>query len=219
MDYEGPTAEDLRNIRALNATFLRATNPCDQALDNGVSDRPLTEMQVRRLSEAPFLLFSFREQDAEYWKRLIADDPQKDLLQPAVTVSEQIHELQVAGLGFLWQLSRRNPYVARLACGAPAKWCESIARLTLVGLIRRAANRGDLTLPRFRTGDHVGHRLLQSGVSARLHLQRMSQQFALQAMLTRSSPPHYEELPAAACRFPQAVRRVADRDPKKDPEV
>lgn len=219
MDYQGPTAEDLRNIRALNGAFLRATNSGDCPLDNGIASRPLTEMQIRRLSEAPFLLFSFREQDAEFWKRVIADDPQEDLLQVALPPTERIHELQVAGLGFLWQLSRRNPYVARLACGGPAKWCESIARLTLVNLIRRAAGRGDLTLPRFDAGDHVGQRLLQSGSSARRQLQCMSQQFALQAMLTRGSALQYEELPAAACRFPGTAQRVADRDTKKGRKV
>lgn len=219
MDYQGPTAEDLREIRALNAAFLRASNHHELASDRGISCRPLTEIQIRRLSRAPFLLFSFREHDNEYWIRVIADDPQQDLLRPAVTASEPILELQVAGLGFLWQLSRRNPYVARLACGAPVRWCESIARLTFVDLVRRAANRGDLTLPRFGTSDHVSHRLLQSGVSARLNLQCMSQQFALQAMLTRNSPPHYAAMPAAACRFPTAAQRIADRDARVKTEV
>ena len=121
MDYQGPTAEDLRNIRALNIAFLRASNGGDGALQNGITSRPLTEMQIRRLGEAPFLLFSFREQDAEFWTRILADEPQQDFLQPVLHPGGQLHELQVAGLGFVWQLSRRNPYVARLACAAPAQ--------------------------------------------------------------------------------------------------
>jgi len=219
MDYQGPTAEDLRNIRALNAAFLRATNSDDYPPGNGMKNRPLTEMQIRRLSEAPFLLFSFREQDSEYWKQLIANDPQKDLLRDAAAPTERMHELQVAGLGFLWQLSRRSPYVARLACGAPTKWCERIAQLTLVGLIGRAAWRSDLTMPRFDANDPVVHRLLQSGISARPRLQRMSQQLALQVMLTSDAARYYEELPAAACRFPGVAQRIADRDVKKARKV
>ena len=219
MDYQGPTAEDLRNIRALNVAFLRASNSGDCPLVNGVTGERLTELTLRRLSEAPFLLFSFRERDAEFWSRVLADDPQADLLQPALAPTERLHELQVAGLGFLWQLSRRNPYVARLVCGAPSNWCESIAGLTLVDLIRLVACRGDLTLPRFDAGDHVGHRLLQCGGSARPQLQRMSQQFALQAMLTRGSSPQYDKLPAAACRFPAAAKRVADRGTKRGSKV
>lgn len=219
MDYQGPTAEDLRNIRALNIAFLRATNRSDCTLDNGITSQRLTEMQIRRLGEAPFLLFSFREQDAEFWKRVLTGDSQQDLLQPAVQPGAGLHELQVAGLGFVWQLSRRNPYVARLACGATAQWCESIAQLTIVDLIGRAAGRSDLTVPRFDAGDHVGHRLGKSGISARRKLQHMSQQFALQAMLTGSSAAQYEKLPAAACRFPDAAKRVADRDKIKRRKV
>lgn len=219
MDYQGPTAEDFRNIRALNMAFLRATNCSDCALDNGITRQPLTEMQIRRLGEAPFLLFSFRERDTGYWKRILTGDLQQDLLQPAAQQVGRLHELQVAGLGFVWQLSRRNPYVARLACGASAQWCESIARLTIVELIGRAAGRRDLTLPRFDAGDHVGHRLGNSGTSARRKLQHMSQQFALQAMLTGRSAEHYEKLAAAACRFPGVAKRVADRDKIKRRKV
>lgn len=211
MDYEGPTAEDLDNIRALNAAFLRATNYRDSALTNGISSRPLTELQIRRLSMAPFLLFSFREQDVEFWERIMADDTQADLLR--TPAADAIYAMQVAGLGFLWQLSRRNPYVARLVCGAPVSWCERIARLTLVEVLKRVSGRSDLTVPRFTDCDRVSLRLLQSGASGRRRLQRMSQQFALQAMLTRNSPANYERLPAAACALTAPARRVADRVP------
>jgi len=170
MDYQGPTAEDLRNIRALNIAFLRTTN--GDTLDNGITTQPLTEMQIRRLGKAPFLLFSFRERDVEFWKRIIAGDSQQDLLEPIIAPGARLHELQVAGLGFLWQLARRNPYVARLACGASTQWCESIARLTLVDLLGRAAGRADLTLPRFEAEGHIGYRLGKSGISARRKLQR-----------------------------------------------
>ncbi len=219
MDYQGPTADDLRNIRALNIAFLRSTNSGDGPPGNGISSQPLTELQIRRLGEAPFLLFSFRENDAEFWKLILSGESQQDFLQPAVEPGGRLHELQVAGLGFMWQLARRNPYVARLACGAPAKWCESIARMTLVDLMERAAGRGDLVLPRFDAADPVGNRLGKSGISARRKLQRMSQQFALQAMLTCRSAARVEKLPAAACRFPATARRVADRGTNKRRKV
>jgi len=207
MDYQGPDAVDIRNTRALNRAYLAAIRPTSDVGD--ATGRTLTELQARRLSMTPFLLFSLREQDVEFWEEVLADDPQADLLE--TVASPAIHELQVSALGFLWQLSRQRPYVARLVSGATANWCDRLSALTLVELIRMAAPRSDLIVPRFPEGDKVIDRLLQSGVSAQRNLQEMSQQFALQAMLTRSRPPRYEKLPAAACDRSTPVRQVAER--------
>jgi len=215
MEYEGPTAEDLVNIRALNAAFLRATNHAGRSSTGGASNEPLSDSEIRRLSMAPLLLFSLREEDTEYWGHVLADDAQGSLLHALGAPDDAIQELQVAALGFLWQLSRRNPYVARLVCGAPVSWCDRVARITLVGLLRRTARRGDLIVPRFRTQDQVSLRLLQSGVSGHRHLQQMSQQFALQAMHTRGRSAHYQRLPAAACAFSAPLQRVADTNPAR----
>lgn len=211
MDYQGPDAVDIRNTRALNLSYLAAIRPLNDVGE--ATGRMLTELQARRLSMTPFLLFSLREQDVEFWDEVFADDPQADLLE--TTASPAIHELQVAALGFLWQLSRQRPYVARLVSGATAHWCDRLGALTLVELIRMAAHRSDLIVPRFPEGDKVIDRLLQSGISAKRNLQEMSQQFALQAMLTRSRPPRYERLPAAACDRSTPIRQVADRGGRK----
>lgn len=215
MEYEGPTAEDLVNIRALNAAFLRATNHAERTATGGLSDGPLSDVEIRRLSMAPLLLFSLREEDTEYWDHVLADDTQGNLLLAPDPPDDAILQLQAAGLGFLWQLSRRNPYVARLVCGAPVTWCDRVARTTLVTLLCRTASRGDLIVPRFCTEDHVGLRLLQNGVSGHPDLQQMSRQLALQAMHTRSRRANYQRLPAAACAFSAPVQRVADAKPAK----
>ena len=215
MEYEGPTAEDLVNIRALNAAFLGATNHAERTVTGGVSHGPLSDVEIQRLSMAPLLLFSLREEDTEYWDHVLADDTQGSLLPATDPPDDAILQLQAAGLGFLWQLSRRNAYTARLVCGAPAKWCDRLARTTLVALLRRTASRGDLIVPRFRTQDHVGLRLLQSSVSEHPERQQMSRQLALQAMHTRSRPVHYQRLAAAACAFSAPLQRVVDSKPAK----
>lgn len=216
MDYEGPRAEDLTNIHALNYAFLRATNGGDGIADTGISSQRLSESQMRRLCVMPFLLFSLREQDTDYWDSVLADNPQASLLELPEPPDGVIHNLQAAALGFLWQLSRRNSYVARLVSGAPVSWCERLAHITLVGLLGRAADRGDLISPRFGPRDAVSRRLLQSGTSAEHHLQQMSRQFAMQAMLTCSRPLRFERLPAAACALPAPPQRVAENRADRD---
>ena len=209
MDYQGPTAEDLRNIRALNMAFLRATNCSDCALQNGIASQPLTEMQIRRLGEAPFLLFSFREQDGEFWKRVLTGDSQQDLLHPAVQPGGRLHELQVAGLGFVWQLSRRNPYVSRVVSGAPVGWCERLAGSTLARLLERAAMRSDLLCARFTGDDTIWRRLLNGGVNSKHSLRRTSHHCALQALLTGEHQTRKIRIPAAACSMKHPLQRDA----------
>lgn len=213
MDYEGPTADDLANVNALNGAFLRTSNGVEGAAGRGLSTLRLTDTQMQRLAAAPFLLFSLREHDSEYWQRVLVDDGQPDLLDRTRPPGDAIQELQVAGLGFLWQLSRRNPFAARIICGAPVVWCERLADVTLVSLLNRVAHREDLLVPRFAGEHFVWIRLLQSGVSPKRHLQLMSQQLALQAMLTRAQSARYDRVQAAACGLRTPAQRVAERHP------
>lgn len=211
MEYQGLTTDDLANIHALNRSFLVAISDSGEPGFGVLAERRLSQLQLVRLAGAPFLLFSFREQDDEYWRRVLADDPQIDMLDSADPPIEKIRQLQVAGLGFLWQLSRRNPYAARIVSAAPVSWCERLAGLTLVSLLERAATRSDLLGARFPDEHNAWRRLLGNGISSKRRLRTASQHCALQALLTSGQPLQYNRVSAAACN----MRRSADtRDPK-----
>ena len=207
MDYKCPTRDDLANIRALNRYFLVAVAEADREKFGELAQRRLTEPQLTCLAAAPFLLFSLREQDDEYWRHLLADDPQIDFVDSDVAPCEKFRHLQMAGLGFLWHLSRRSPYVSRIVSGAPLEWCERLANCTLARLLDRAATRADLLRIRFANEDSVWRRLLSDGIDPRSGLKRASHQFALQAMLTRNQRIQIEIVSAAACSMPDPVRR------------
>ena len=163
MDYQGPTPDDLANINALNRSFLAAISDSSADVFGAVAIHKMGVAERTRLASAPFLLFSFREQDDAYWQRILSEDPQIDLMEMSGRPHVRIRQLQAAGLGFLWQLARRNPYAVRLACGASVAWCEQLARLTLVALLQRAAQRGDLLRLRFAEDTTVWRRLLGNG--------------------------------------------------------
>ena len=209
MDYEGPTADDLDNVRALNRCFLELYSGSGAPGCGGLGSRRLPEAELKRLSAAPFLLFSFHESDGELWGRVLGDDPQLDLCSTAGPRDMRLRELTATALSFIWQLSRRNPFAARVISGAPVTWCLQLANVTLMTLAKCVAGRADMLVPRFHDRDDVWRRLLGSGVSARRQLQLMSHQSAMQFMLTRQHKGH-ERLAAAACRFGGPKHRVAD---------
>lgn len=176
MEYEGLTRGDLTNVRALNRAWLRLE---------------MRGKRFERLVAAPFLLFSFREQDDGWWQCLLNEGQQQDLLDERPRVTGERQALQAAGLAFLWELARRNPYVARVVSGASLHWCERIASETLVRVLECAANR-DMVEPRFDYSSRV-----------------FSEIGALHALLTSGQDTRYERMAAAACRMP-AVQQVAD---------
>ena len=135
MEYEGLTQDDLANVRALNRAWLRLRPQDSKGLPR------LSEKRLERLASAPFLLFSFREHDDQWWKSLLEGGPQQDLLEERPTNASDLIALQSAGLAFLWALARRNPYVARLVSGAPLSWCDQIAsgRWCKCWIVERAA--------------------------------------------------------------------------------
>jgi len=201
MEYQGPTTDDLANIHALNRLFLRAISGSAANGFDGVAGRRLTDSQLSRLAGVPFLLFSFREREDDYWQRVLADDPQIDLIDSGSPLDEPIGQLQVAGLSFLWQLVRRNPYAARVVSGAPVSWCERVAGLTLVNFLQKAATRGDLLRMRFSDDDRVWRRLLHNGISTQRQIRLASHHSALQSILTQAPESNYGRLSAAACRI------------------
>lgn len=204
MEYEGLTEDDLANVHALNRAWLQVQT----SEQTGV--RSLTDRQIDRLSRAPFLLFSFREQDDRWWQSLLGEGRQRDLLDTRPPDSSELLALQSAGLAFLWELARRNPYVARVVSGAPPHWCEQIASATLVRLLDCVAGCHTIE-PRFDDASSSHQRLLRRGGSARQEMRVFAQIGALQTMLTSVDVFPYGHLPAAACSMRRTTQQVADK--------
>lgn len=201
MDYQGLIEDDVINVRALNRAWLKLTESGPERF------AALDEKRRKRLADAPFLLFTLRENDFQLWSTLLSDRPQQDLFATCPDAGQR--ELQVACLAWLWELARRNPYVARIVAGAPLQWCERVAAYPLVRLLRNAAD-ADLVRPRFRVDSATHRRLLLRGGSA-LHAARFAAQVAaMQAMLTAVEFTQFGQLPAAACQLRGPAREITD---------
>ena len=112
MEYQGLIEDDVINARALNRAWLKL------AASGPERFAALDEKRRKRLADAPFLLFTLRENDLQLWSTLLSDRPQRDLFAACPDAGQR--ELQVACLAWLWELARRNPYVARIVAGARA---------------------------------------------------------------------------------------------------
>lgn len=221
MEYQGLTTDDLINIGALNLSFLRVVATSDAQAFGALSACRMSLDEQSRLAAAPFLLFSLREHDDDFWQQLLDDNPQLELADQCELPRPDIGQLQAAGLSFLWQLARRNPYAVRLVCGASVNWCERLARLTLVTLLGRSAHRDDLLGLRFANDDILWRRLLGNGVAKSQKLRRASHYGALQHMLTHRHAPPSRRLSAAACsmRAPTQQSGRQNRRTIREPEV
>ena len=203
MDYQGLTPDDLVNVRALNAAWLELAST-----DAGPTGH-LARRRRQRLAGTPFLLFSLRECDDRLWVRLLDDRRQPDLLAGASDPGDARLALQSTALAFLWELSRRNPFVARVVGCAPLSWCELIGSTTLVQLQEAVA--GVLLIePRFPADSPQYRRLLQLGSSAVREARRFAQIAAMQSLLTQGDIAQRGRLAAAACRMASPARQVAD---------
>ena len=213
MLYQGPSIDDLDDIHALNRRFLETLPKAGYSDCGGLSHRRLSASQQTHLGRAPFLLFSFREGESDYWEHVLSDDAQLKLLPSERPLNAMTRELQVAGLSFLWHLSRSNPYAVRIVSGAPQSWCEQVAALPVATFLHRTAERADMLVPRFRDQADVWQRLLKSGVSPNAKLRAMSHQSAFQAMVTRADPVNpatsQKQLQVAAARLPSPGQKNA----------
>jgi len=215
MDYSGPEPADYANVRSLNIAFLSIL----RSSVAGVSLRQhlpaelrsavveLTDLQLRHLSDVRFLLMSIREDDAAVWRQLIAVETTGDLLQPK-PAGDALYRLLIAGLGFLWQLARRNPYAARLVSGAAPGWCERCADMTLIHLVENATHHRDLLRPRFAGQIDIWTKLLGAGISPETDVRAAAHLSALQYMLTAAPAGRDRDMRAAACRAPVPVLRT-----------
>src|SRR5690606_4643968 len=213
MDFLGPSAADYENVASLNRGFLalvpRAPRRCLGGLreDLGARLRALTAVQAERLAAAPFLLMSFRERDERLWEAAFARQATPDLF--ATRAADDLARLAAAGLGFLWQLARHNPFAARLVCGAGVHWCERLTELPFLHLFALAA--GDEELLTVRAGQHseLWSKLLTDGSSHDAEVRRAAHITALQTVLTRAWLPA-RAWPAAACATRVPSLQVAD---------
>jgi len=196
-EYPGPSLDDYANVRALNSAFIKASSE-------------LKGPQRGRLAASPFLLFSFRENDAKWWEDALADQRQGDLMASDTLDNPELSGIQTAALSFLWQLSRRNAYAVRVISGATIAWCASISELPIITLLDRVGARSDLMLSRLDDLDAIGRRLLSKGTSSERNVRRSSQLTALQSLLTRPAAGNYTALSAAACRM-EGPLRVLDK--------
>jgi hypothetical protein len=218
MDFRGPEAADFANVKALNRAFLRllrdtaAGRRMRQQLAAPIQEliRGLTDLQINRLSAAPFLLLSLRERDDRYWNVLISDEANADLF---VTTPDDVDtsQLDTAGVAFLWQLARRNPYAARLVSGGTLVWCEQLANCTLLRLLQRTSNCLDLLQPRLPNKVDFWKKLLGPGLSSEQNVCAAAHMAALQTILTDDPAPQYRPLRAAACNSIVPSRQVADK--------
>ena len=218
MDFSGPEPADYRNVQSLNHQFLILVrnSPAGRGLRQlmELTLRPmiagLTDLQIGRLSKTPFLLFSLRECDEDYWSLFPGEDRNMDLLVAAEHGSES-SQLAAAGLAFLWQLARRNPYAARLVSGATLNWCEQLAGCTLLPVLQRMAGRSDLLQPRRADDTEFWNKLLGPGLSSEQAVCKAAQLSALQALLTGDPGARYRPMRAAACDATVPSLRVADK--------
>jgi hypothetical protein len=210
MEYAGLSDDDLNNVQALNRLFLDClkintsyTGVRDQlALPLGELVSALSEQQLERLSASPFLLFSLREQEGDFWEALFEADCNGDLFVPSLVPGDETGQLLSASLGFLWQLAGRNAYAVRVLSGASLHWCEQLADCTLVTLLSRAAYRADLLVPRFSSNPDVWTKLLSAGVSSERNVRHAAHLTALQTLLTQDVRTQQVPARAAACRLP-----------------
>ena len=218
MEYSAPSESDLANVRALNAAFLDDLCQGSAAIELRDEAVPrvrevfmaLSAVQRERLGSAPFLLFSLREHEAEFWENCLAhgrEPATRDLFAAGREQRDDNLRLPAAALAFLWQLAGHNPYAARLVSGASVDWCERLADCTLVSLLSFVtARRGFLQL-RFAGNKPVLSKLLGAGVSSRAEVRHAAHIAAMQAMLLQVASPRRSSMRAAACRLPPPKQR------------
>jgi hypothetical protein len=220
MHHEGPKATDLENVRALNEAFLTMLRRSPHArkhllgLRNDVA-RKLLELNPRRaarLAEVPFLLFSFRERDETFWRPAFEVDTTQDLFTTTHQTHGDVSRLIDAGLGFIWQLAKQNPYVLRMLCGASVHWCEQLAEHPLIQILSFASSNHDMLVIRLERKTEVWLKLLDAGVCDLREVRRAAHISALQTILTNKEEATSTVWASAACRTQIPILQVADKN-------
>ncbi|MEQ8206941.1 MAG: hypothetical protein RIA65_12245 [Woeseia sp.] len=216
MDYLGPQHADYTNVRALNRAFLdlladllRAQGLC-HGLAPGLFERLQAQrsLQRERLASAPFLLFSLREADGEFWDGLFVSCRERDLFASAPS-DQAVNRLVTASVAYLWQLARQNAYAARVICGASLHWCEQIAEQSLMDIVQAAACADVLRL-RSPADSALWHKLLDDATSGERAVRDAARITALQRVLTDGAGQRTQRPALAARSFQPQAFRVAD---------
>jgi hypothetical protein len=218
MDFAGPEDSDYENVHSLNRAYLsllvsgpQIPTPVNDMLPGYLQRlKALSRQQTDRLATTPFLLFSLREQDGNYWEHLLQASSERDLFAGSPDSADEYGRLVAAALGFVWQLARQNPYTARLVCGASVHWCELIAEQTIFRLLALAGLRSDVLIPRFGGDSELWSKLLVAGVARENDVRQSAQISALQTMLTRPAKTPESAWALAACKRAAPRLRVAD---------
>jgi hypothetical protein len=205
-------------VRSLNKAFLSLLVTGSERTALQKQMRPehwlrltnLSCQQRDRLATVPFLLFSLRERDDDYWEQLLLTGQERDLFTSEMQPASDYGRLVAAGLGFIWQLARRNPYSARLICGASLHWCEMLAEQTFFRLLALSGTRNDLVVPRSAGDTELWSKLLHAGVVRENSVRQSAQLSALQAVLTRPMKMPGANWAVAACKRSEPHLRVAD---------
>lgn len=204
MSYACPRSGDFDEVQALNAAYLaQLREHPERGLDGLRADlaqqlTSLGDRQVERLAAVPMLLMSFREHDAAVWEPAHAREA--DAEGTPVPRGFESERLLAAGLGFVWQLARRDPYSLRLFTGVTLHWCEYIAEqpfLSLLGLVNRHAN---LPVLRAARETSIWRKLLSDGVSPTRVVRDAAHLSILQMRLTLSGRTS-ARWASAACRL------------------
>jgi len=216
MAFDGPATTDYNNVISLNRAYLsllqrdlrarhglhRLAAPLAEKITN------LSRQQIERLAVTPFLLLSFREGNDQYWGKVLGTSSGRDLF--TTSGSDDLDTLVSAGLGFVWQLARQNPYALRLICGASLHWCEEIAEQTFLRLLVSVAAHGDVLQLRAAHDRELWRKLLDDGVNKVTPIRRAAQVSALQAVLTKPQHKKRQTWSLAARRVNPPGLRVAD---------
>ena len=216
MTFEGPQPRDYENVVSLNLAWLDClrhdrvaeATPALHPSPHVERLRQLGAAETARLAESPFLLFSYRERDHEFWDQVFARRAGNDLFDTSQT--DTLATLTHAALGFIWQLAGRNPYALRLFCGASLYWCERIADLTFIGLLDAVRSARDIPVLRLAENRPLWEKLTREGVSRHNATRHAAQFAALQAILTDSAETDPRvSLPRAARQTGAPGLRVA----------
>ena len=216
-DYDGIDRADLAEVQALNRACLRLMRRREGQVSRDHLPEPiaariqgLTDWELERLAGIPVLL-GISVANTDYWDQWFDREAQTHLFEesPAPTPTADV---AVATLLFLWQLSRTNPYAARLVSGASVSWCERLAGYRLAWLVRRIRSRSDFLLPRHATHAHFWQRLLDDGVSEDPSVRHAAHLCAMQTALTVAETVTVDRFRTAACQTPTPALRVADAD-------
>jgi hypothetical protein len=218
MEFRGPGVADFDNVRSLNRAYLRLLkrDPCSRhclrELPAALAGRlqSLPEGEADRLAGTPFLLLSFRERDDEFWEAIFSDAAHGDLFAVPEQPSDDLGRLISAGLGFVWQLGKQNPYAARLMCGASLHWCELLTERTFFQVLAAAGLRADVLTLRCGSSSELWAKLLAGGVSREKGVRSAAHISALQSVVAHASMPDRRKWAAAACAVRTPTLKVAD---------